>query len=136
MKQTTLAFLAMLAAAPTAPPSDQVCPIRPPPAACAAPAPRVGELISGPVLQVVDGRNLCVALGPTPRQWVAIEVADAPADVPRGALMAVVFGRTITCVVTDRGPGGRARALCVKDGESAGRLAGAPDARAQAAAWR
>jgi hypothetical protein len=136
MRQTALALIAMLVGAPIAPPAYQVCPSRPPPAACVAPLPRVGDLVVGPVLQVVDGRNLCVALGPTPQQWVAVEIADAPADVPRGALMAAVFGQTIACVVTERGPDGAARALCVKGGESVGRLADAPEARAQAAAWR
>jgi hypothetical protein len=37
---------------------------------CRAPAPAVGQTVSGPVLHVIDGRTLCLAQGPTPDQWI------------------------------------------------------------------
>ena len=67
-------------------------------AVCAAPAPAIGALLSGSVLQVMDGETLCVALGPTPAQWVKVHLAEVPSG-DRAALMDAFFARRVSCVV-------------------------------------
>ena len=114
----------------------QTCPVRPPLAACTAPAPGAGARITGPVLQVIDARTLCVALGPSPSQWIQVEIADAEPDAGRGALMGAAFARDVQCVVTRRAATG-VRAVCIDlGGNSVGRLAASPGARMQARDWR
>ena len=90
---------------------------------CAAPAPAVGAEIHGPVLHVLDGKRLCVALGETPDRWVELTLNDAglveAADVtdpnPRGTLMALAFAQNVTCKVTGI-EAGHAVAACSLDG--------------------
>ena len=90
---------------------------------CAAPVPAVGAEIHGPVLHVLDGRRLCVALGETPDRWVELTLNDAglvqASDVadanPRGTLMALAFAQNVTCKVTGI-EAGRALAACSLDG--------------------
>jgi regulator of extracellular matrix RemA (YlzA/DUF370 family) len=81
-------------------------------AACAAPAPAIGALLAGSVLQVMDGETLCVALGPTPAQWVKVQLAEASSG-DRVALMDAVFGRRVSCVVIAPATGGGVIAHCV-----------------------
>src|SRR5581483_5262999 len=69
----------------------------PPPAACTAAAPARGVSFTGTVLQVIDGRTLCVAFGPSPDQWVRVRLTDVGPALPRGALMATAFAREVTC---------------------------------------
>ncbi len=129
-----LGMAASLAAA--GPAGAQTCPVRLPPAPCTASAPGPGERFTGPVLQVLDARTLCVALGPAPDQWVQVEIADAAPDAGRGALMGAAFGRDVQCVVTRRAASG-VRAVCIDlDGISVGRLADSPDVRMRASDWR
>jgi len=119
----------------SAPALAQTCPDRPAMAACTAAAPRVGDSLSGPVLQVVDARTVCVALGPLPSQWVQVVIADSKTDATRGGLMAAAFAQDVQCVVTGEA-GAAVRAVCLADGVSVGRLADSPDSRMQASAWR
>ena len=121
---------------PPAPPAQQAR-LAPPPAAaaCTAAAPARGEAFTGTVLQVIDGRTLCVAFGPTPDRWVRVRLTDAAGGLPRGALMAAAFAREVTCVASgadDEGVSG----VCIADGRSVGRTAAEPDAVTQAADWR
>jgi hypothetical protein len=136
-----LAMIAATAAGPlTCPPAPTAsAPPQPTrfvqPAACTAAAPPRGAAFTGTVLQVIDGRTLCVAFGPSPDQWVRVRLADAGPTLPRGALMATAFAREITCVAgaTD---GDGLTAVCTLDGRSVGEAASQPDAAMQAADWR
>jgi hypothetical protein len=79
-------------------------------AVCAGQAPAGAETIRGPVLHVLDGETLCVALGVDPSTWVAVRVADglgkASTVAPqRETLMAASFGQDVTCRITARGDG-------------------------------
>jgi hypothetical protein len=49
---------------------------------CRAPAPAVGQTVSGPVLHVIDGRTLCIAQGPTPDRWIALRISPAGPPCP------------------------------------------------------
>jgi hypothetical protein len=136
-----MAMIAATAAAPlTCPPAPAHAPqptrLAPPsPAACTAAAPARGASFSGTVLQVIDGRTLCVAFGPSPDQWVRVRLTDAGPALPRGALMAAAFAKEVTCVA---GPsdGEALTAVCTLDGRSLGEAASQPDAAMQAADWR
>jgi micrococcal nuclease len=111
--------------------------------ACRAPAPAIGTEVHGPVLLVVDGNHLCVALGDTPDRWLEVELpnagltkaSDNPGGNPRGALMSVAFARNITCRIVDHA-GGCAIASCRLDGRSLGDLALRPQAISTGRAWR
>jgi len=77
---------------------------------CGGEAPAGAETIRGPVLHVLDGETLCVALGEDPSTWVAVHIADsvgkASAVTPqRQTLMAASFGQDVTCRITGRGDG-------------------------------
>lgn len=110
---------------------------------CGAPVPAPGTEVHGPVLNVLDGRRLCVALGATPDRWLEIELADPAltrtADLaggnPRGALMAAAFAQNVTCTVVDI-QGGRALGACRLDGASVAELAMKPQAIRDSAGWR
>jgi hypothetical protein len=71
---------------------------------CRGAAPADAAEFRGPVLHVLDGERLCVALSPDPRDWVPVRLADAPAalDGGRGALMAASFGQDVTCRLLGR----------------------------------
>ena len=139
MQFAALAMIAATAAqsltCPPAPAPQQTRLESPTAAACTAAPPARGQSFSGTVLQVIDGRTLCVASGPTPDQWVRVRLSDADAAVPRGALMAAAFSRQVTCVADSMDADG-VSAVCVADGKSIGRAAAEPDATAQAADWR
>jgi hypothetical protein len=92
-------------------------------AECTASSPRVGEPFAGPVLQVIDGRTVCVALGPTPDQWIRVSLADGKDATPRAALMDAVFAQRVVCV-RDRAGGQGVVAHCALDGISLGSLDG------------
>ncbi len=66
---------------------------------CTAAAPARGAVLHGPVLHVLDGVTLCVAMGATPDTWVPLKLANAPEGASRGALMAVAFSQNVTCRV-------------------------------------
>ena len=110
---------------------------------CGASAPAVGTQVRGPVLHVLDGDHLCIALGETPDRWLEVELADAglvrassnSGDNLRGALMSVAFAQNITCRIVDRA-GDRAVAVCRLDGQPLGGLALKPQAIGAGRAWR
>ena len=108
---------------------------RPDGAACTAPAPAVGAVISGPVLEVIDGRTLCVADGPTPDHWLRVRLADVADPRARGALMAAAFSKDVICIA-DRRDGQGVVGRCVFDGSPLGDLVRSGEVRAQAASWR
>jgi hypothetical protein len=128
-----LALTAVLAS--PVPASSQSCPpIMTPMAQCTAVLPGAGAAISGTVLQVIDSRTVCVALGPLPSQWVRLEISDAPERGSRGAMMASAFGRDVDCVIVSE-LGSSVEAHCIADGVSVGRSADSPDMQAQARLW-
>lgn len=110
---------------------------------CSAPAPAVGTEVHGPVLHVLDGNHLCIALGATPDTWLAVELGDArltkasdnPDRNPRGALMSVAFAQNVSCRIVDR-VDDRAVAACALDGRPLGDLALKPQAISTGRAWR
>jgi hypothetical protein len=118
-------YLALAAASLAAPlAAAQTCPAMPQLARCAAAAPGVGQRVSGPVLQVIDGDTLCVALGPTPDQWVRVRLADGVAGVSRAQLMAAAFAHTVDCDVV-RAEADGAVAVCAADGAPLAKAAAA-----------
>jgi hypothetical protein len=135
MSNAIVAFVLTSVLASPVPEAPQTCPVRPAIAQCAAAAPAAGAAVSGPVLQVIDARTVCVALGPLPSQWVRLEISDAPEHGSRGALMASAFGRDVDCVIVNRS-GSSAQALCSEDGVSVGQRAASPDLQAEARLWR
>src|SRR3990167_6725226 len=96
------ASLSLLAAAGEA----GAAPVEP----CTGPNPVAGVQIRGPVLHVIDGDTICVALGYRPDEWIRLRLADAPVTSPirrvssrpeadpRAVLMAAAFARTAECV--------------------------------------
>lgn len=69
-----------------------------------------GSTFSGPVPYIGDGDSMCVAVGPTPREWVEVRLADfyAPElNDPGGreakaALQRIVRGQEATCTAEGR----------------------------------
>lgn len=139
MQLAVMAMVAATAAPLVCPPASLQQPARagppPAPAACTADAPAQGSPFTGTVLQVIDGRTLCVAFGPTPDRWVRVRLTDAGDGLPRGALMASAFAKEVTCVAS-AAEGDGVAAVCTADGRSVGRAASDADAVAQAADWR
>ena len=80
-------------------------------ATCGGAPPADATEFRGPVLEVLDGERLCVALGADPSTWVPVRLADALVKVStappsRGALMAASFGQDVTCRITGRDEAG------------------------------
>jgi micrococcal nuclease len=69
-----------------------------------------GSTFSGPVAYVGDGDSLCVAVGPSPADWVEVRVSDfyAPelhepgGQDAKAALERIAKGRRIECVAQHR----------------------------------
>ena len=103
---------------------------------CRAPAPAVGQTISGPVLHVIDGRTLCIARGPTPDEWIPLRISPAAPALPvdRERLMAAAFSQSLTCTVT--GGGLVKAATCTLAGRPLQMLLTEPATVTQANAWR
>jgi micrococcal nuclease len=94
-----------------------------------------GAKVSGLVVYVGDGDGLCVALGPSPNQWVEIRLADfyapelsAPGGkVAKAHLDSLVFGVPVVCTAVSGGGGrtysyDRLLARCTVDGKDLGDL--------------
>ena len=127
---------ALLSSAPAVPANTAAPPARVSVvAACTATAPATGADFSGPVLQVLDGRTLCIAQGPTPDQWIRVRLADVHDREARSALMAAAFARNVSCR-TIRRDGDGVVASCNLSGAPLGQLAGSDAATLQAASWR
>lgn len=103
---------------------------------CRAPAPAAGQIVSGPVLHVIDGRTLCVARGPTPDQWIPLRIAPAVPALPadRQRLMAATFSQSLTCKITGGGP--VKTATCTLADRPLEALLSEPAAITQAKTWR
>lgn len=109
-------------------------------ATCNGEAPAGAAEIHGPVLAVLDGQRLCVALAADPASWVAVRVADAMTRVStappsRGALMAASFGQDVICRIVGR-EAGAVVAECRTDRGSVGALAGDAAMVEAGRAWR
>lgn len=104
---------------------------------CQANAPAAGEIVSGPVLHVIDGQTLCVALGPTPDRWVPLRISAAVASLPvdRERLMAAAFSQSLDCRITG-GRGPVKAATCTLAGRPLDTLLSDPATVTQARAWR
>ena len=99
---------------------------------CKGPSPAAGVQIRGPVLHVIDGETICVALGYAPDEWIRLRLADAPAASPvrhisnapeadpRGVMMAAAFARTADCR-TELDTNREVVAICTVDGVPLGR---------------
>jgi hypothetical protein len=111
--------------------------LRPPPliARCGAPTPTVGQRFEGTVLQVIDGQTLCVALGPTPADWILVKIAGAPPDSSRGTLMAAAFGQPVACLAVKTAPSG-VEARCEVNGAALGQLVMTVAIRREGLDWR
>lgn len=86
-----------------------------------------GATFSGPVARVLDGDSFCVAVGPTPRDWVEVRLADfyapesgeAAGRAAKAALERIALGRTAVCVASMR-TYDRVAARCQIDGRAVG----------------
>lgn len=105
-----------------------------------APPEGVAE-IRGPVLEVLDGERICVALGADPSLWAPVRLADGPmkvSDSPpptRGALMAASFGQDVACRIVGRDAEGLI-AECLTQQGSVGQLAQQPWIIKAGQVWR
>jgi len=69
-----------------------------------------GATFSGPVVDVLDGDSLCVAVGPEHKDWVEVRLADfyapesreAAGATAKAALQQIALGRTAVCVASMR----------------------------------
>lgn len=115
---------------------------------CTGPSPVAGVDIRGPVLHVIDGETLCVALGFETDSWIRLHLADAAqprvnktsnareaAPDPRGALMQVALARMADCR-TIKGDDGQVEALCTIDGRPIGEQLRDPGVVAASYEWR
>lgn len=110
-------------------------------APCGAPAPAVGAVVHGPVLQVTDGDHICVATGAARADWVELLIrgadegrADGSDRLGPALLMSVAFAKTADCTVVADAQG-RKRADCRIDGRPLDELMRRPGAIEAANAW-
>jgi len=88
-----------------------------------------GHSFSGPVVQVLDGDSLCVAVGKGPQNWVEVRLSDfyAPEShepggpVAKAALGRIALGKVATCVSKNR-TYDRIAARCTIAGRTLGEL--------------
>lgn len=109
---------------------------------CRGSAPAVGQTVRGPILHVVDGDRMCVALDVSPSSWVEVQVLEAPlqkasASTPRarGALMAAAFAQNAVCEVKSV-LDGLPLAECRIDGQPLTQRLATPDIVKTSQAWR
>lgn len=104
---------------------------------CKGRPPSVGEMVEGPVLHVIDGQTLCVALGPTPDHWTPLLVAPSLTPLPRDRdrLMAATFSKRLSCRVTAV-RGAALLAECTVDGRSLDSVMSDPVTLTEARDWR
>ena len=88
-----------------------------------------GATFSGRVTYVGDGDSLCVAVGPSPSQWVEVRLEDfyapelhAPGgEAAKRALVRAAFGRRLVCQASHQSYD-RIVAACTRDGVPLGDL--------------
>ena len=114
---------------------------------CNGPSPVAGVELRGPVLHVIDGETLCVALGFETDSWIRLRLADVPPATirrtstagddsnPRGALMQVALAQMAVCR-TQKDDAGQVAAVCEIDGKSIGPQLRDPGVQAASYAWR
>ena len=108
---------------------------------CGGQAPAVGAQLKGPVLQVIDGGHLCVAMDTSPSTWVEVQVLDprlvraSTSDDARRRLMAAAFARDAVCVITGK-TGDKVTAACMIEGEHLGARLNQPEIVKAAQIWR
>lgn len=116
---------------------------------CTGPSPVAGVEIRGPILHVIDGQTLCVALGFETDAWIRLKVADAPTAQPirktstagrgdsdaRGALMQAALAKMATCR-TIKDETGEVAALCEVEGRPLGDILRDPNVLAASYSWR
>ncbi len=121
------AAIALAALALAAPAAAQIC---------RAPAPAVGQTVSGPVMSVIDGRTLCVAQGPTPDRWIPLRISPSVTALPsdRERLMAAAFAQSLNCKIT--GGGSVKAANCTLAGRPLEALLAEPATIIEAKTWR
>ena len=114
---------------------------------CSGPHPVAGVQIRGPVLHVIDGETICVALGYAPEQWIRLRLADAPVSSPirrisntpqadpRGVMMAAAFAKTAECR-TELDADRQVVAVCTVDGMPLGRALRDGGVIAAGMSWR
>ena len=92
-----------------------------------APAELLRQPFSGRVTYVGDGDSLCVALGPSPSEWVEVRLEDfyapeldeAGGDAAKANLSRLVMGRSLTCYPAKQSYD-RIVATCMLSGRSVG----------------
>ena len=109
-------------------------------AVCGGEPPVSATEFRGPVLEVLDGNRICVALGADPSAWTPVRLADGAMKVStapptRGALMAASFGQDVTCRIVGRDADG-VIAECASDRGSIARLAQKSRTIKAGLAWR
>lgn len=116
---------------------------------CSGPSPVAGVEIRGPVLHVIDGQTICVALGFETDAWIRLKVADAPTALPvrktstagrgepdpRGALMQASLAKMATCR-TIKDETGEVAALCEVEGRPLGEILRDENVVAASYSWR
>lgn len=115
---------------------------------CSGPSPVAGVDIRGPVLHVIDGQTLCVALGFEKDSWIKLRLVDGvqprvnktsnareAAPDPRGALMQVALAKMADCR-TVTGDDGQVEAVCTIDGRPIGDQLREPGVVAASYEWR
>lgn len=109
---------------------------------CMGSAPAVGAVIRGPVLHVLDGSRLCVALGTAPDRWAPVQLVEGsgqgvggagPRD--RGTLMAAAFAQDLTCEVVGVSAG-QAIARCALDDRPLSEALAHPEVIKAGLMWR
>ena len=114
---------------------------------CAGPHPVAGVEIRGPVLHVIDGETICVALGYAPDEGIRLRLADAPvvspirrvsnreeAD-PKRVMMAAAFAKMAECR-TELDADRQVVAVCTVDGMPLGRALRDGSVIAAGMSWR
>lgn len=109
---------------------------------CLGSAPDVGAVIRGPVLHVLDGSRLCVALGTAPDRWAPVQlVEDSDQSIgaaerrDRGTLMAAAFAQDLTCEVVGISAG-QAIARCALDDRPLSEALAHPEVIKAGLRWR
>lgn len=114
---------------------------------CSGPRPVAGVHIRGPVLHVIDGETICVALGYAPDAWIRLRLADAPAASPirrvsnraeadpKRVMMAAAFAKMAECR-TELDADRKVVAVCTVDGVPLGRALRDGSVIAAGMSWR